>query len=116
MEGRQRVCAPGKGPVIPYMDGGTVYDRGLFELLRTLAQENDIPWQTKEYLSGGTDAAAIQRSKAGVRVGAISAAVRYLHPRGLPAYFDLGPAVSVRRGSYGVRRKHGLFDDITNAQ
>ena len=79
MEGRQRVCAPGKGPVIPYMDGGTVYDRGLFELLRTLAQENDIPWQTKEYLSGGTDAAAIQRSKAGVRVGAISAAVRYLH-------------------------------------
>ena len=79
MEGRQRVCAPGKGPVIPYMDGGTVYDRGLFELLRTLAQENDIPWQTKEYLSGGTDAAAIQRSKSGVRVGAISAAVRYLH-------------------------------------
>lgn len=79
MEARQRVCAPGRGPVIPYMDGGTVYDRGLFELLRTLAQENDIPWQTKEYLSGGTDASAIQRSKAGVRVGAISAAVRYLH-------------------------------------
>ena len=25
------VCAPGLGPVIPFMDGGTIYDRGLFE-------------------------------------------------------------------------------------
>ena len=79
MDARQRVCAPGKGPVIPFMDGGTVYDRGLFELLRDLAQKNGIPWQTKEFISGGTDAGAIQRSKDGVRVGAISAAVRYLH-------------------------------------
>lgn len=75
----QRVCAPGKGPVVPYMDGGTVYDRGLFELLRDLAEGHGIPWQTKEYISGGTDAAAIQRSREGVRVAAISAAVRYLH-------------------------------------
>lgn len=79
MEARQRVCAPGKGPVIPFMDGGTVYDRKLFELLRDLAQKNGIPWQTKEFISGGTDAGAIQRSKDGVRVAAISAAVRYLH-------------------------------------
>lgn len=75
----QRVCTPGKGPVVPYMDGGTIYDRELFELLRSLAEENDLPWQTKEYISGGTDAGAIQRSKKGVRVAAISAAVRYLH-------------------------------------
>ena len=75
----QRVCAPGRGPVVPYMDGGTVYDRALFELLRDLAERHSIPWQTKEYISGGTDAAAIQRSREGVRVAAISAAVRYLH-------------------------------------
>jgi endoglucanase len=79
MEQRQRVCSPGKGPVVPYMDGGTVYDRELFDLIRSLAEENGIPWQTKEYVSGGTDAGAIQKSKAGVRVAAISAAVRYLH-------------------------------------
>ena len=79
MDPHKKVCAPGSGPVIPYMDGGTVYDRGLFELLRTLAEQSRIPWQTKEYLSGGTDAAAIQRSREGVRVAAISAAVRYLH-------------------------------------
>lgn len=79
MPDRQKVCGPGKGSVIPFMDGSTVYDRSLFELLRSLAVEHNIPWQTKEYISGGTDAGAIQRSKEGVRVAAISAAVRYLH-------------------------------------
>lgn len=78
-DAHRRVCYPGKGPVVPYMDGGTVYDWGLYELLRELAEENGIPWQTKEYVSGGTDARAIQRTKAGVRVAAVSAAVRYLH-------------------------------------
>lgn len=78
-DAHRRVCYPGRGPVVPYMDGGTVYDRGLFELLRDLAEENNIPWQTKEYVSGGTDARVIQRTKNGVRVAAVSAAVRYLH-------------------------------------
>lgn len=79
IEDHRKVCAPGKGPVISYMDGGTIYDRGLFEGLRRLAVENSIPWQTKEYIAGGNDARTIQRSKSGVRVAAISAAVRYLH-------------------------------------
>ena len=79
IEGARRVCAPGKGPVISYMDGGTIYDRELFETLRSLAEERNIPWQTKEYIAGGNDARTIQRSKAGVRVAALSAAVRYLH-------------------------------------
>ena len=89
MPAHQRVCAPGKGPVIPYMDGGTVYDRELFQLLRDLAETNGIPWQTKEYISGGTDARTIQRSREGVRVAAISAAVRYLHtPSSVAAIAD----------------------------
>lgn len=75
----QQVCAPGKGPVVPFMDGGTIYDRELFELLRKLAQDNQIPWQTKHYVAGGTDARAVQRTKAGVRVAGMAAAVRYLH-------------------------------------
>lgn len=79
MKGHKKVCSPGKGPVIPFMDGATVYDRELFELLRSLAENHQIPWQTKQYISGGTDAAAIQKTKEGVRVAAISAAVRYLH-------------------------------------
>ena len=52
VEGHRRVCAPGRGPVISYMDGGTIYDRELFETLRRLAGERKIPWQTKEYIAG----------------------------------------------------------------
>ena len=47
--------------------------------LRRLAEDNGIPWQTKEYIAGGNDARTIQRTKSGVRVAAMSAAVRYLH-------------------------------------
>lgn len=79
VDDHRTVCAPGKGPVISYMDGGTIYDRDTFERLRSLAQDNGIPWQTKEYIAGGNDARTIQRTKAGVRVAAMSAAVRYLH-------------------------------------
>lgn len=79
VEGARRVCAPGKGPVISYMDGATIYDRDLFENLRRLAEDHGIPWQTKEYIAGGNDARTIQRSRSGVRVAALSAAVRYLH-------------------------------------
>ena len=79
MEDHKKVCIPGKGPVLSWMDGGTVYDRELFERLRMVAETQDIPWQVKHYLSGGTDARAIQRTKEGVRVTGISAAVRYLH-------------------------------------
>ncbi len=75
----RQVCWPGKGPVLSWMDGGTIYDRELFQLLRDLAEQNGLPWQMKHYLSGGTDGQAIQRTKAGVRVTGLSAAVRYLH-------------------------------------
>lgn len=74
-----RVCVPGNGPVISYMDSGTIYDRKLFEELRSLAEDHGIPWQTKEYIAGGNDARTIQKTKTGVRVAAVSAAVRYLH-------------------------------------
>ena len=89
VEACRRVCCPGKGPVISYMDGGTIYDRELFDTLRRLSEEKGIPWQTKEYIAGGNDARTIQRSKAGVRVAAVSAAVRYLHaPAGVGSIAD----------------------------
>ena len=75
VEACRRVCYPGRGPVISYMDGGTIYDRELFDALRRLSEERGIPWQTKEYIAGGNDARTIQRSKAGVRVAAVSASM-----------------------------------------
>ncbi len=77
--GGEKVCCPGKGPVIPFMDGGSVYDHGLFRKLTAMAEARGIPWQTKTKISGGTDASSIQRGGAGARVAAISAAVRNIH-------------------------------------
>lgn len=77
--GEKKVCCLGQGPVVPFMDGGSIADRELYELTRTLAREHDIPWQTKHMIAGGNDARAIQRSREGVRTVVMSAAVRYLH-------------------------------------
>ena len=78
-KGNEKVCAPGKGPVVPFMDGGAIFDRGLFRELTALAEAKGIPWQTKTWISGGTDASVIQKTAAGARVAAVSAAVRYIH-------------------------------------
>jgi endoglucanase len=78
-KGADKVCIPGRGPVIPFMDNGAVYDRELFKQLGQIARNNGISWQTKTMISGGTDAQSIQKSGSSVRVAAVSAAVRYIH-------------------------------------
>ena len=79
VSGADRVCALGAGPVIPFADGGTLYDRELCSRLISLAEEHNLPWQTKTRITGGTDASVIQRSRAGVRTAALSVPVRNLH-------------------------------------
>lgn len=98
MEGHQKVCVPGDGPVVPFMDRGSIADRDLFELMRELAESNGIPWQTKHYIAGGNDAAAFQRSRSGVRTVTVSAAVRYLHaPSSVAAVRDLDQILKLTR-------------------
>lgn len=98
LEPHTQVCWPGKGPVISWMDGSAIYDRELFELLRGLALEHGLPWQMKHYLSGGTDAGAIQRTKSGVRVAGISTAVRYLHaPSSVASISDMKHMLTLAR-------------------
>ena len=75
----KKVTRVGGGCVIGCVDTGTIYDRKLFDALRNMADEAGIPWQIKNYIAGGTDAAVIQRSAAGVRVANISTPVRMLH-------------------------------------
>ncbi len=94
-----QVCSPGRGAVLPAMDGGTIYDRALWEKLRAYAGEHNIPWQMKELISGGTDARAIQRTKTGARVVAVSAAVRYIHaPAGVACIRDFDAMLALARG------------------
>jgi endoglucanase len=79
VEAGRRACSPGKGAVLPFMDNSAIYDKPLLEDLRRIADKRGIRWQHKNVVAGGTDAGSIQKSRAGVRVAAISAAVRCIH-------------------------------------
>ena len=75
----KQVCRAGGGPVVSFMDGRTLYDRSLYETIRSLADRENIPNQTKTLVAGGNDAGAIQPARTGVRVAAVSLPCRYLH-------------------------------------
>ena len=97
-EGAMKVCSPGKGAVIGYMDGGTIYDKRLFALLRSVAEDKKIPWQMKSRVAGGTDASVIHPSRDGVRVTSLSFATRYIHtPSGVADLRDIDAILSLSR-------------------
>jgi len=75
----KKVCKIRGGVVIPFMDGATIYDKQLRNTVVAIADNNGIQHQTKNIVAGGTDAAAYQRSRAGVRTVGIAAPVRNLH-------------------------------------
>ena len=75
----KRVAAVGEGGVLSLADRSTLYDRALVEQALETARKNNIPVQVKRYVSGGNDAAHVQRSGVGTRCLALSAATRYLH-------------------------------------
>ena len=97
-EGASRVCTLGGGVVIGCMDRGTIYDKGFFLKLRTIAEKKRLPWQIKTRIAGGTDAAMIQRSKSGVRTTAIALPTRYIHsPSGVFDVRDVEGALVLAR-------------------
>lgn len=77
--GDKRVCELGKGCVVSYMDRGTIYDTGLYNLAFEIAKAESIPAQTKTLIAGGNDSGAIHVSRGGVRTAALSVPCRYLH-------------------------------------
>ena len=79
VEKGQEICFLGRGVVIPFMDGGTIYNHELWRFVTGIAEKNGIPWQTKERIAGGTDASAIQRRASGAKVITMSAPLRNIH-------------------------------------
>lgn len=79
VSGEKRVCELGKGPVVSFMDRGTVYDSELYSLAFNIAERENIPCQTKTLVAGGNDSAAIHVSGSGVKTVAVSLPCRYLH-------------------------------------
>jgi endoglucanase len=69
----------GSGVSIGVMDSGSISDPRLVRAFRELAEQHGIPHELEVWLGGGTDAGAMQLSRAGVPVVTISTAVRYVH-------------------------------------
>jgi len=79
VNGEKRCCELGKGAVVPFMDKSAIYDKELYRLSKTLAEKNNINWQTKTVVAGGNDSGAIHVSRGGVKTISISTPCRYLH-------------------------------------
>jgi len=74
----------GLGPAIYVYNRATIDDPRLVRFLKETAEAEGIPYQIRQPGGGGTDAGAIQRTRAGVPVVSISVPSRYLHtPVGL---------------------------------
>ncbi|MBM4423129.1 MAG: M42 family metallopeptidase [Chloroflexi bacterium] len=69
----------GYGPAIYTHDGSTLHDRRLVKYVSAAAEAKGLPYQLRQPGGGGTDASAIQRSRAGVPVVSVSIPGRYIH-------------------------------------
>jgi len=84
----------GKGPCIKIQDVGMIADPRVVQWMIRAAEKNRIPYQREVLLVGGTDARAIQITRAGVPAGCISVPVRYVHsPSEMVDYSDVQNAV-----------------------
>lgn len=72
-------CALGKGPTIKVMDGSLIVSPAVRAFMTGCAQRANIPYQNEVLKHGGTDTAAIQRTRCGIPAGCISIPTRYIH-------------------------------------
>ncbi len=75
----QSVCFVGQGAVVSFADRATLYDPELYQRIRSMAEEKNIPTQTKTLIAGGNNAGAMQGRHTGVRMTSVSLPCRYIH-------------------------------------
>jgi endoglucanase len=74
---QDNLCEPGQGTGIYIIDNLTIGHPRLVKYLFALCEKNKIAYQRN--IGGGTDASAIQQSRAGVIATTVGAPVRYMH-------------------------------------
>jgi len=74
-----QVTKLGDGCALKIMDSFSLSHPKLVRHFRDLAEKNGIPYQLEILARGGTDAGAIQRSRAGVPSFTLSTPTRYIH-------------------------------------
>ena len=86
----------GAGPCIKIKDSGAISDPRVVQWMIRTAEKAKIPYQREVLLFGGTDAASIQRTRAGVPSGCLSIPTRYVHsPSEMVDYTDLQESVKL---------------------
>ncbi|MGB9719974.1 MAG: M42 family metallopeptidase [bacterium] len=69
----------GKGPVLTIADATIICDKNLLGIFEKTAQKNNIRYQYKQPMIGGTDAGAIHLTREGIPSAVLSAPARYIH-------------------------------------
>jgi endoglucanase len=72
-------CIMGGGPVLTLMDRSMIVNPRLLDFVRSTAEANNIPFQYKTQLGGGTDGGAIHMANGGRPTAVISMPCRYIH-------------------------------------
>ena len=75
----RHVCDAGRGVAVSFMDNASIADQALYRALLSIAEKSGVPCQVKRGVTGGNDAAAYQRAKAGARTCVLSVPCRYIH-------------------------------------
>ena len=78
-EKAKMVVKLGAGPTIKIKDVSLLCNPQVIAHLRQAAKEGDVPYQDEVLTAGGTDSAAIQKTRGGVLSGCISIPCRYIH-------------------------------------
>ena len=76
---KRHAMALGKGPAIKIKDKMSISHRKVVELLEQAAQKANVPYQKEVLTFGGTNAAALQRTKEGIPSATLSIPTRYVH-------------------------------------
>ena len=95
----------GAGVGIYRFDRLTISDRPLYDLLVETTRRHELPYQVTMW--GGTDASAMQRSRAGALASTVGVPVRYMHSTVQLAHWqDIAGKVALMRRFLG--RAHEL--------
>lgn len=79
IQGRKMAVKLGHGAAIKVMDSSLIVPKPIVDWMVARAEADNIPHQLELLTGGGTDASAIQTTRAGVPSGCISIPTRFLH-------------------------------------
>jgi len=97
---RGRTTRLGDGAVITLRDRSVVCDRRLVSVLMKVAERDEIPFQWKRPLAGGTDAGSVHLSREGIPSCVVSTPCRYIHsPASMASPEDAEAVVRLVRNS-----------------